>query len=75
MPVKRSIRDARYNAKASSRYSLKLNRTTDAQLIERLEAVSSVNGYLRRLISEDIERNPQLTSGDDRKPFDPETEV
>ena len=74
MPAKRSERDARYNAKASSRYSLKLNRATDAELIQRLEAVSSVNGYLRRLIREDIERNPQLPA-DDRKPFDPETEV
>ena len=60
MPTARSIRDARYNAKSSKHYGLKLNRTTDAQLIERLEAVASVNGYLRRLIREDIERNPQL---------------
>ena len=45
MPVKRSERDARYNAKASSRYSLKLNRTTDAELIQRLEAVEAGDGH------------------------------
>lgn len=74
MPTARSIRDARYNAKSSKHYGLKLNRTTDAELIQRLEAVSSMNGYIRRLIREDIERNPQLPD-DDRKPFDPETEA
>ena len=58
MPIKRSIRDARYNAKASSRYSLKLNRATDADLIAKLDSVPSVNGYIRQLIREDIERNP-----------------
>ena len=74
MPTMRSMRDARYNAKSSRRYPLKLNVRTDADLIARLDAVASVNGYIRRLIREDIARNPQLPN-DDRKPFDPETEV
>lgn len=58
MPVQRSIRDARYNAKSSRFFGLKLNVKTDAALIERLDHADSVNGYLRRLIREDIERNP-----------------
>lgn len=74
MPTKRSIRDARYNAASSRRYPLKLNVRTDAQLIARLDEVASVNGYIRRLIREDIARNPQLPEND-RKPFDPDEEV
>ena len=70
MPTARSIRDARYNAKSSKHYGMKLNVRTDADLIARLDSVASVNGYLRRLIREDIERNPQLPD-DDRKPFEP----
>ena len=58
MAVPRSIRDARYNAKSSRRYALKFNVKTDAELIEKLEQVGSINGYIRRLIREDIERNP-----------------
>lgn len=62
MPAQRSIRDARYNAKSSRFFSLKLNVNLDAELIERLESADSVNGYLRRLIREDIERNPKPTT-------------
>ena len=47
----------RYNAKASRYFSLKFNRSTDAELIEKLEQVGSINGYIRRLIREDIERS------------------
>lgn len=67
MPIKRSIRDARYNAKASSRYSLKLNRATDADLIAKLDSVSSVNGYIRQLIREDIERERRETISPDKE--------
>lgn len=59
MPKPRSIRDARYNAKSSKYYSFKLNVKTDAALIERLNDMGNVNGYIRRLIREDIERNTQ----------------
>ena len=37
-------------------YGLKLSRNTDADLIERLESQESIQGYLKRLIREDIER-------------------
>ncbi len=58
MPTARSIRDARYNAKSSRHYGIKLNVKTDAELIARLDSTGSINGYIRRLIREDIERNP-----------------
>ena len=58
MPTARSIRDARYNAKSSRHYGIKLNVKTDAELIARLDSAGSINGYMRRLIREDIERNP-----------------
>lgn len=57
MPKPRSIRDARYNAKSSKHYGFKLNVKTDAELIEKLETVGNINGYIRRLIREDIERS------------------
>lgn len=56
MPKPRSIRDARYNAKSSKHYGFKLNVKTDADLIDRLANVDSINGYIRRLIREDIAR-------------------
>lgn len=57
MPTARSIRDARYNAKSSRRYGIKLNVNTDADLIARLDQVDSVNGYIRSLIRADIARS------------------
>lgn len=61
MPTKETMRHARYDAKSSRRYGLKLNVKTDADLIARLDSADSINGYIRRLIREDIERNPALT--------------
>jgi len=72
MPKARSIRDARYNAKATKHYSFKLHNRTDAALIERLEAVGNVNGYIRRLIREDIERNPIPEAKNEREPSEEE---
>lgn len=69
VPTMKTLRDARYDAKSSRRYGLKLNVKTDAALIERLEAVGSVNGYIRRLIREDIARNPQPPTNDS-EPFE-----
>lgn len=70
MPTPKSLRDARYDAKSSTRYALKLNNRTDADLIARLESVASVNGYIRRLIREDIRQNPNPESLNDREPFE-----
>ena len=37
---------------------LKFNVRTDADIIERLEAVSNKQQYIRRLIRQDIDRDP-----------------
>lgn len=62
MATKSTLRKARYDAKSSRRYSLKLNVNTDAELIAMLDSVSSVNSYVRRLIREDIARNTATTT-------------
>ena len=38
------------------RYSLKLNRKTDRELIEQLDKQENVQAYIKRLIQEDIEK-------------------
>lgn len=46
---------AKYNANNTTSYNMKLNNKTDADIIERL-AEKGVQGYIKRLIREDIER-------------------
>jgi len=49
----------KYDAKMAVRYCLKLNRGTDSDIIERLDAVAGTEGkqtYIKRLIREDIDR-------------------
>lgn len=65
MATKKSMRSMRYDAKSARHYSLKLNNATDADLIARLDSVSSVNGYIRQLIREDIERERRETISPD----------
>ncbi len=45
---------AKYDAKNTKTYAIKLNRKTDADLIAKLESVGSVQGYLKELIRKDI---------------------
>lgn len=40
--------------KNARRYALKLSKNTDADLIEKLDGESNVQGYLKRLIREDM---------------------
>lgn len=44
----------KYNKEQTVTVLLRLNKKTDAALIERLGKVPSKNGYLRKLIYEDI---------------------
>ena len=53
---KTSEKQARYDAKATVRVGLKLNRKTDADVIQRLTSVESMQGYIKKLIRQDIER-------------------
>ena len=47
---------ARYDAAHTAQIKLKLNTTTDADILSRLAAVDSKQGYIKRLIREDIKR-------------------
>ena len=47
---------AKYDAKTARYFSLKLNRNTDKDIIERLEKEPSIQGYLKRLIREDMKK-------------------
>lgn len=57
MPTKKSIRDMRYDQKATKHYGLKFNIKTDADIIARIEEQDGFQGYIKRLIREDIARN------------------
>ncbi len=44
----------RYDAKTAVRISLKLNKGTDADILQQLEKVPSKQGYIKSLIRADI---------------------
>ena len=54
---KASEAQKRYDEQNARRYQLKLNRKTDADIIERLDRVGSMQGYIRDLIRADIEKD------------------
>lgn len=47
---------ARYKKKQIKQYAVPMNRVTDADIIERLDAQENKLGYIKKLIREDIER-------------------
>ena len=49
---KRAVR--KYDAKNTRQYHLKLNRTTDADIIGHLAGLESVQGYIKALIRDDM---------------------
>ena len=46
----------RYNKLNTTTLCIRLNRKTDTDIIERLKAVQSKQGYVKRLIRQDIKR-------------------
>lgn len=44
----------KYDAKNTTRLMLKLNLKTDAEIIQRLNEVGNKQGYIKKLIQEDI---------------------
>jgi len=48
----------RYDGKNTKQYHLKLNINTDADIIRRLELQESMQGYIKALIRQDINKNP-----------------
>lgn len=47
---------AKYDAKNTIQIKMKLNLTTDADIIEKLKEVENKQGYIKQLIRDDIGR-------------------
>lgn len=45
----------KYDAKNTIKFTVKLNKKTDKELIEQMESVSNKSGYIKGLIRKDIE--------------------
>ena len=46
----------KYDKENTVRINLKLNKTTDADILEKLGAVESKQGYIKELIRKDLKR-------------------
>ena len=55
-PAQRSA-VARYNAANTKQYPFRINLNTDQDILEKLETVPSVAGYIKQLIRQDIEKD------------------
>ena len=56
--MKKEDAKARYDAKNTRQYRLKLNLNTDRDIMDRLADVGNMQGYIKRLIREDLGRAP-----------------
>ncbi len=48
---------AKYDSGHTKQVKLKLNLKTDSDIIERLDEVGNIQGYIKRLIREDIKKD------------------
>ena len=48
-----------YAKENTRRIALSLNKNTEADMIEYLETVKNINGYIKQLIREDMEKQNQ----------------
>ena len=55
---------AKYDARATKQVHLKLNLKTDSDILEHLEKQDSIQGYIKRLIREDMENRPIYLEGE-----------
>ena len=53
----KNISNARYDKDNTKQVKFKFNLKTDADILERLKTEPSMQGYIKRLIREDIARN------------------
>ena len=53
---KKETAKERYDKKTARYFSLKFNKRTDERLIEKLESVDSIQGYIKSLVQKDIEQ-------------------
>ena len=47
---------AKYDAENTTQIKMKLNNVTDADILKKLKKVENVQGYIKQLIREDIEK-------------------
>ena len=57
MALPESIRKAKRDKLYTRHYGMKFNTNTDADIIEHLAKQSSMQGYIKKLIRDDIERS------------------
>ena len=58
MPETKYARQAKYNAANTTQVPLRLNLRTEADIVKRLQSLPNKQGYIKRLIREDMEREP-----------------
>lgn len=56
---KRITPQERYAAKAIRRFNINVNRNTDADILEHLEKLDNVQGYIKALIRADMEHQTE----------------
>lgn len=54
MMTERKTPQDRYEEKMIRRFTLKINRNTDADILDCLESMENVQGYIKELIRRDI---------------------
>lgn len=64
MSTKKSQIQAKYDSKNCKLYTMKLNKQTDKDIITRLSAVPSMQGYIKQLIRADIKKEEQTMRTD-----------
>ena len=57
---KHSERSNSYNKVNTVQVPIRLNKNTDQDILKKLESVESKQGYIKRLIREDMERSREL---------------
>lgn len=57
--ARRAIQQAAYDKRATRQILLKLNRGTDADILDHLDAQANKQGYIKELIREDMARRGQ----------------
>ena len=56
MPKNSSIAQAKYDSQNCKRYGFKMNINTDSDVIEKLSQVDSMQGYIKQLVRQDLNR-------------------
>ena len=60
MPTKHTISQRKYDEAHRRTYGFRLHNDIDADIIEKLASVPSMQGYIKQLIRTDISKKPKL---------------